>query len=178
MSRRASVVLAHGLAEVGRERTETDSLCGDIKIVLYETLMVVEYFDHGVPLSACILCLDLIMLDEALGEAEGGVIMACRHKEDHRGVQTVGVAVGILAVKVAVEYEAHARDVCGLVEGVCDRLVGLAVVAVVIAPDSAVDAVQERGAIAVVCGEGRLLCKLGGLSAEAGKEAAPRTPWS
>ena len=83
MSCGAAVVLYLRFAMVGGEGNEADCLCGDIKIVLDEALVVVEYFNHGVPLACFVLCLDLIVLDEALGEAEGGIIMACRHKEDH-----------------------------------------------------------------------------------------------
>ena len=83
MSRRAAVVLAFALAVVGREGNEADSLGGDIKIVLDEALVVVEYLNYGVPFTCFVLCFNLIVLNEALGEAEGGIIMACRHKEDH-----------------------------------------------------------------------------------------------
>lgn len=80
---RAAVVLALRLAVVGRERNEADCLCGDIKIVLDKALMVVEYLNYGIPFARFVFRFDLIVLDEALGEAEGGIIMACRHKEDH-----------------------------------------------------------------------------------------------
>lgn len=83
MCRGAAVVLYLRFAVVGRKGNESDSLCGDIKIVLDEALVVVEYFNYGVPFAGFVLCLDLIVLDEALGEAEGGIIVACRHKEDH-----------------------------------------------------------------------------------------------
>ena len=83
MCGRAAVVLALGLAMVGREGDEADCLCGDIKIVLDKALMVVEYFLDGCPLARFVLCFDLVVLDKALGEAEGGIIMACCHKEDH-----------------------------------------------------------------------------------------------
>ena len=157
MRGRAAVVLYLGFAMVGGEGHEANSLGGDIKIVLDEALVVVEYLDHGAPFAVFGLRLDLIVLDEALGETEGGVVVACRHKEDHRGMQTVGVAVGILAVKVAVEYKTDTADMGGLVKGISDRLVGLAVISVIVAPDAAVEAVEKRGAIAVICGEGSLL---------------------
>ena len=35
-------------------------------------------------------------------------------------MQTVGVALGIFAVEVAVEYKTNAADVSGLVEGIGD----------------------------------------------------------
>ena len=171
MSGRAAVVLYLRFAMVGGEGDEADCLCGDIKIVLDEALMVVEYLNYGVPLACFVLCFNLIVLNEALGEAEGGIIMACCHKEDHRGVQTVWVTVGIFAVKVAVEYQTNAADMSGLVECIGDSLVGLAVVAVIVAPDAAVKTVQKCGAISVISSEGCLFGKLGGLAAEAGKEA-------
>ena len=83
MCRRAAVVLYLRFAMVGGEGNEADSLRGDIKIVLDEALMVVKYLNYSVPLACFVLCLDLIVLDKALGDAEGGIIMACRHKEDH-----------------------------------------------------------------------------------------------
>ena len=80
---RAAVILALALAMVGGEGNEADCFGGDIEIVLDKALMVVENFLDGCPLALFVLCFDLIVLDEALGEAEGGIIMACRHKEDH-----------------------------------------------------------------------------------------------
>ena len=76
MRGRASVVLYLRFAVVGREGNEADCLCSDIEIVLDEALMVVEYLNNGAPLAVFVLRLDLIVLDEALGEAEGGVVVA------------------------------------------------------------------------------------------------------
>ena len=78
MRSRASVVLNLRLAVVGRDGNEADSFCGDIKIVLDEALMVVEYLNHGAPFAIFVLRLDLIVLDEALGESEGGAVMTYR----------------------------------------------------------------------------------------------------
>ena len=83
MCGRAAVVLAFALTMVGREGNEADCLCGDIEIVLDKALVVVENFLDGCPFARFVLRFDLIVLDEALGEAEGSIIMACRHKEDH-----------------------------------------------------------------------------------------------
>ena len=83
MCGRASVVLAFALAMVGGEGNEADCFCGDIEIVLDKALMVIEHLNYGIPFARFVLRFDLIVLDEALGEAEGGIIMACRHKEDH-----------------------------------------------------------------------------------------------
>ena len=81
------------------------------------------------------------MLYKTLREAEGRIVIGSREKEGRRGVKRVGISVGVFSVKITVKNKAHALDFGQILKGIGNRLVRLSKVAVVVAPNSAVDAV-------------------------------------
>ena len=74
-------------------------------------------------------------------------------------MQSVGVAFGILSIKVAIENQADTTYVLRLIEGIGNSLIGFTKIAVVVAPNSAVNSVYKIGAIPIVAGKCSFFCK-------------------
>ena len=86
-------------------------------------------------------------------------------------MQSIGVAVGVFSVQVAVEYQTDTIYLLRRIKGISNCLVCLAEIAVVIAPNTAIQTVQQSGAITVIAGKGCLLCQFRRAAAQTGQEA-------
>ena len=171
MRRGRAVILGFPLAVVRAERDQPDGFGPDVQVVFDEPLVVVEDFHGGRPFSGSVHDLDPVMFDQTFGKAETRVVVGLREEERRRGMERVGIAVGIFAVEIAVKDQPDTVHMCFGVEGVGDGLVRLSVVAVIFAPDPPVHAVQQRGRIAVIGGQRCPFREFGGLASEAGQEA-------
>ena len=76
-----AVVLGLSFAVVGAERNQANGFCYGIQFVLYKALVIIKYFDGGIPVSRFAENLDLIMLDKTFRESEACIIIAFRKKQ-------------------------------------------------------------------------------------------------
>ena len=101
------------------------------------------YGDSVTPLIFLMISTCLLYTSHTLREAEGGVVVIGTAEKGYRNIQHIGVALGVFAVKVAVNYETEVGKVRHLVECVCYGAVDHAPVAVVVSPYLAVNTVYE-----------------------------------
>lgn len=150
MRGRRAVILGLSFAVIGGKRDKAHRFCFDVQKMLYKASVIVGHFDRGRPIAVFVHKLDFIMLNKAFREAEGRIPIAFWEKQRGRGVQCVGVSVGIFAVKVAVEDEPNAAYARWRIKSIGDRLIRLSEIAVVVSENAAVDTVQKRAGIAVI----------------------------
>ena len=149
----AAVGVPEGIRKIGCNGDETNGGGVNVDIFADHTLVVAVGLVNGVPVAVVVKCFNAEGLEHAAGESEGGEVIVAATVERCGNVEHVGVTVGELAVKVAVDYETEGGDVSLLVKGICDGAVAHAEIAVVVAPDLALHAVVQHRRIAPVCAQ-------------------------
>ena len=96
---RCGIVSMHG--------NETDGGGVNVDIFAYHTLMVAVGFVNRLPFAVIVKCFDSEGFEHTAREAEGGVIIVGAAEKRCRDVEHQGVALGVFAVKVAVNDKAE-----------------------------------------------------------------------
>ena len=85
------------------------------------------------------------------------VTRAKESKEHRRSVQPIRISFGIFSVQIAVQHKTHSPYQFRFLKRICNRFICFAEITVIIAPYSAIQAIEQIGAIAIIAGK---LCRL------------------